>query len=61
LLYLAKKYAKGIPKRDKSDVEIVAEIKLKINALSACGLVSEDNSTGRGSANIKIVTSGYAI
>jgi hypothetical protein len=40
---------------------MVAEIKLKINALSACGLVREDNSMGGGSANIKIVTSGYAI
>jgi hypothetical protein len=33
LLYLAKKYDNGIPNRDKSNVEIVAETRLRIKAL----------------------------
>ena len=34
-LYRAKQYARGIPKKMRSNVEIVDEIKLKIKALSA--------------------------
>jgi hypothetical protein len=57
LLNLAKKYDKGIPTSDKSSEEMVAEARLRINALPTCGRDREFNNF-IGSRKIKIDASG---
>jgi hypothetical protein len=39
LVYLARKYARGIPKRARSNVEIEAELRLRTKASQSSGLV----------------------
>jgi len=56
-LYLARKYASGIPNRASSEVEIEAETRLSTKAFQSSGLVTESNSF-TGSTKVSIVTSG---
>ena len=60
LVYLARKYARGIPKRARNNVEIVAEIRLRTKASQSSGLVRESNSLV-GSAKVRIEASGNTI
>lgn len=57
---LARKYAKGIPKRARSNVEIEAELRLRTKASHSSGLVRESSSLV-GSAKVSIEASGKTI
>src|ERR671919_1294696 len=56
-LYLARKYASGIPNRARSEVEIVAETRLRTKAFQSSGLFNESRIL-TGSAKVSIETSG---
>lgn len=59
-LYLARKYASGIPNRARSEVEIVAETRLRTKAFQSTGLVNESRIF-TGSTKVTIETSGNTI
>jgi hypothetical protein len=58
LVYLARRYAKGTPNKARSNVEIVAEVRLRTKASQSSGLV-RDSNIFLGSARVRIVARGY--
>ena len=60
LVYLAKKYANGIPITQRIDVETVAVNRLKMNAFQICGRVN-DSRVFNGSKKVKTVVRGNTI
>src|ERR687898_1703489 len=58
LVYLARRYAKGTPNKARSNVEIVAEVRLRTKASQSSGLV-RDSNIFLGSTWVRIVARGY--